>query len=105
MNSLVLRIDETNGKIDAINQELSKRIDETNRKIDTINQELNKRIDETNKRIDALSKRLDRTNKRTDDVVSEFSEIKADLREMKTRDKIMNDLIKRIQKLEDKVFA
>ena len=49
--------------------------------------------------------RVDDLNRRVDNVVKELSEIKADLRELKTRDEIIQDIVKRVQKLEDRVFA
>jgi len=54
-------VTETNKRIDAINDSLSKRIDEVNRRIDELGkgmsemrESINRRIDETNKRIDNL---------------------------------------------------
>jgi len=54
-------VTETNKRIDAINDSLSKRIDEVNRRIDELGkgmsemrESINRRIDETNKRIDTL---------------------------------------------------
>jgi hypothetical protein len=61
-------VTETNKRIDAINDSLSRRIEETNKRIDEVNmridelgkgmsemrESINRRIDETNKRIDTL---------------------------------------------------
>ena len=44
--------------------------------------------------------RVDDLNRRVDNVVKELSEIKADLRELKTRDEIIQDIVKRVQKLD-----
>jgi methyl-accepting chemotaxis protein len=67
-------VTETNKRIDAINDSLSKRIDALydlvgknyealNKRIDAINDSLSRRIEETNKRIDEVNRRIDELGK------------------------------------------
>jgi chromosome segregation ATPase len=98
MDSLTARIDETNKRIDAVREELTAKIDETNKRIDTATHELTARIDETNKRIDVLSTRLEENTR-------ELGELKAEIVALRSRQEIIEDLVRRVRKLEDKVFA
>ncbi len=110
------RIDETNKRIEAVNNELSRRIDETNKRID----ETNKRIEAVNndfsKKIDELrvelkqeimlnTHRIDENNQRIDSLMLEVADIKGDLKRAFEDRIIRDDIIKRIQNLEEKVFA
>lgn len=88
------RIDDTNKRIDDTNL----RIDETNRKIDELRVELR---DEIRKNTD----RIDETNKRIDQLYLELSDIKGDLREALSRKEIIDDVLIRVQRLEEKVLA
>ncbi|MFN3479306.1 MAG: coiled-coil domain-containing protein [Thermodesulfovibrionales bacterium] len=101
-------IDEMNKRIDDTN----KRIDDTNKKIDELRVELKAeiyantaRIDETNKRLDDTNKRIDDTNKRIDSLYLEVSEIRGDLKKALSDKEIVHDFIRRIERLETKVFA
>jgi Tfp pilus assembly protein PilN len=49
--------------------------------------------------------RIDETNKRIDALTLEVGELKAEIREMKSRQETIADILKRLQKLESKVFA
>ena len=77
---------------------LNLRIDETNKRIDAVREELTARIDETNKRIDALSARLEQNTR-------ELGNLKVEIVELKTRQEIIDDVVRRLGKLEEKVFA
>lgn len=95
------RIDETNKRIDELRVELKNEIMENTRRID----ETNKRIDETNKRIDETNKRIDETNKRIDELYLEISDIKAQLQKALSEKEVINDVLIRVQRLEEKVYA
>ena len=102
MDSLDAKIDavreELSARIDAVREELTARIDETNRRIDSVREELTARIDETNKRIDLLSTRLEENTR-------ELGELKAEIVALRSRQEIIEDLVRRVRKLEERVFA
>ncbi len=108
MGVLTQRIDETNKRID----ETNKRIDDTNKRIDELRAELKAeimqntaRIDEINKRIDETNKRIDDTNKRIDALYIETSKIREDLNKALSERRVIDDILTRIQRMEEKVFA
>jgi chromosome segregation ATPase len=131
MDSLEKRIDETNKRIDSFREELTVRIDsfreELTVRIDSVREELTVRIDETNKRIDSfreeltkridsvreeLTVRIDETNKRIDvlsarleENTRELGELKAEIATLRSRQEIIEDLVRRIRRLEERVFA
>jgi len=88
------RIDGTNIRIDGINE----RIEGTNIRIDGINE----RIEGTNIRIDGLR---DSLSTRMDDVYMEVSEIKGDLKKALADKVVIDDMILRIERLEEKVVV
>ncbi|MGB9711093.1 MAG: hypothetical protein ACPLZA_06355 [Thermodesulfovibrio sp.] len=92
-------IDETNKRIDELRIELKTEIMKNTERID----ETNKRIDETNKRIDDTNKRIDDTNQRIDELYLISSHIRADLNKALSEKKVIDDMLTRIQRLEEKV--
>ncbi len=78
--------------------EINKRIDGTNIRIDGINE----RIEGTNIRIDGLR---DSLSTRMDDVYMEVSEIKGDLKKALADKVVIDDMILRIERLEEKVVV
>ncbi|MEM3018584.1 MAG: hypothetical protein QXO25_06880 [Candidatus Bathyarchaeia archaeon] len=73
-------------------------------------------LDETNKRIDDLrmelkteimlnTQRIDETNKRIDDLYTKFSEIRGDLNKALSTKEVIDDVLIRVQRLENKVLA
>jgi len=92
------RIDETNNRIDAVREELTHKIDETNNRIDTINADLTARMDAQTARIDSQTARID--------VLSEqVTELRMDFAEFKGREKLIEDLTTRVNRLENKIIA
>lgn len=70
------------------------------------------RIDETNRKIDELrndimknTERIDETNKRIDQLYLELSDIRGDLREALSREEIIDDVLIRLQRIEEKVLV
>lgn len=92
------RIDDTNKRID----ETNKRIDETNKRIDDLDCKLSTRIDNLNAQ---LSARIDETNQRIDQLYIEISSIKAELKKALSQKEVIDDVLIRIQRLEDKVLT
>ena len=91
-------IDDTNKRIDDTN----KRIDETNKRIDDLDWKLSTRIDNLNAQ---LSARIDETNQRIDQLYIEISSIKAELKKALSQKEVIDDVLIRIQRLEDKVLT
>jgi peptidoglycan hydrolase CwlO-like protein len=91
-------IDDTNKRIDDTN----KRIDETNKRIDNLDWKLSTRIDNLNAQ---LSARIDETNQRIDQLYIEISSIKAELKKALSQKEVIDDVLIRIQRLEDKVLT
>ena len=56
------------------------------------------RIDETNRRIDILSTRLEENTR-------ELGEVKAEIAALRSRQEIIEDLVRRVRKLEERIFA
>ncbi|MBO8180827.1 MAG: hypothetical protein H0Z19_10205 [Archaeoglobus sp.] len=103
-----LAIETMNKRMDAIERRmdsLERRIDETNKKIDYVRDELTARIDETNKRIDETNKRIDILSTRLEENTRGLGELKAEIAALRSRQEIIEDLVRRVRKLEDKVFA
>lgn len=79
---------------------------ETNKRID----ETNKRIDETNKRVEEvkdsllarIDKRMDDANRRIDHLYMEVSGIRGDLKKALADKVVIEDMILRIERLEEK---
>jgi len=88
--------------IDDVKEELTERIDNVKEdltaRIDSVRRELTIRIDETNKRIDILSTRLGENTR-------ELGELKAEIVALRSRQEIIEDLVRRVRKLEERVFA
>ncbi len=96
------RIDETNNRIDAVREELTARMDTMNAdltaRMDTMNADLTARMDAQTARIDSQTARID--------VLSEqVSELRMDFAEFKGREKLIEDLTTRVNRLESKVSA
>jgi chromosome segregation ATPase len=91
-------IDDTNKRIDDTN----KRIDDTNKRIDDLDWKLSTRIDNLNAQ---LSARIDETNQRIDQLYIEISSIKAELKKALSQKEVIDDVLIRIQRLEDKVLT
>lgn len=104
------RIDENNTKIDVIYTELSKGIDTISQHLDDTNRidELNKRLDDMNtklnERIDHLADTIMSLSMRIDRLAEKIEENTVAINELKTKEKIIED-IRRLQKLEDRVFT
>ncbi len=100
------RIGETNNRIDAVREELSKRIDTINAdligRIDTINADLTGRIDTINT---DLIGRIDGQTARIDVLSEQVSELRMDFAEFKGREKLIEDLTTRVNRLESKIIA
>jgi len=99
------RVDETNNRIDETNN----RIGETNNRIDAVREELTKRIDTINADItahmDAQTARIDSQTARIDVLSEHVSELRMDFAEFKGREKLIEDLTGRVNRLESKVIA
>ncbi|MDI1471162.1 paREP15, putative coiled-coil protein [Thermodesulfovibrio sp. N1] len=91
-------IDDTNKRIDDTN----KRIDDTNKRIDDLDWKLSTRIDNLNSQ---LSARIDETNQRIDQLYIEISSIKTELKKALSQKEVIDDVLIRIQRLEDKVLT
>ncbi|MFN3739738.1 MAG: hypothetical protein ACK4TF_03565 [Thermodesulfovibrionales bacterium] len=85
--------------------ETNKRIDETNKRIDELRVELKAEINANTARIDETNKRIDETNKRIDSLYLEISEVRGDLKKALSDKEVVHDFIRRIERLETKVFA
>lgn len=112
LRSLRTEINETNKRIDTLNETLSKKIDETNKRTDIIYDSLNKRIDEinhrineTNKRIDtiygSLNRRINETNKRIDEMSKKIDAITVTFTEQ--YNKLMNEMNNRFEELNKRI--
>ena len=102
---LTARIDETNKRIDAVREELTARIDETNKRIDETNKRIDAVREELTARIDETNRRIDETNTRIDNLTLEVGALKAEVRDLKSRQEAIADILARLQRLENKVFA
>ena len=80
----------------------NKRIDDTNKRIDDLDWKLSTRIDNLNAQ---LSARIDETNQRIDQLYIEISSIKAELKKALSQKEVIDDVLIRIQRLEDKVLT
>jgi chromosome segregation ATPase len=106
-------IGETNKKIDEVKDSLSVKIDEVKDslsvRIDEVKDSLSVRIDSLLVRIDevkdSLSVRIDSLSVRIDDLYMEVSEIKGDLKKALADKVVIEDMILRIERLEEKVAA
>ncbi|CUS80420.1 hypothetical protein [Candidatus Kryptobacter tengchongensis] len=117
INEISRRIDELRtelyAKIDEMRAELYARIDglraELYERIDGLRTELNARIDETRSE---LSLRIDDTNKRIDNVVfminslvEKIGELTREVESLKKENVVIGDILRRLQKIEDKVLS
>ncbi len=87
-------------------------IETMNRRLDSLEMNINKRIDSVERRlanieneVRSLRGEMSALNRRVDDLVKELSEVKVELKELKARDEIIQDLVRRISKLEEKIMV
>jgi len=80
---------------------MNKRLDSIERRLDN----LEKRVDETNQRIDRLTDVIISLSTRVDRLAERVEENTIELKELKAKEKIIEDILRRLQKLEDHVFA
>ena len=83
-------------------RQIRKSIDDTNKRIDDLDWKLSTRIDNLNAQ---LSARIDETNQRIDQLYIEISSIKAELKKALSQKEVIDDVLIRIQRLEDKVLT
>ncbi|MBI3600658.1 MAG: hypothetical protein HY097_08460 [Nitrospinae bacterium] len=86
--------------------ETNKRIDETNKRIDEVKDSLSEKIDNVRDYLLArIDKRMDDANKRIDYIYMNVSEIKGDIKKALADKVVMDDMILRIERLEEKVVV
>ncbi|MCX7965693.1 MAG: hypothetical protein N2596_03610 [Syntrophorhabdaceae bacterium] len=105
MNSRMSGIESRMSSMESDIRDLRKAIDETNKRIDDLRVELKAEIMLNTQRIDETNKRIDETNKRIDDIYLEVSNIRGDLNKALSRKEVIDDVLIRVQRLEDKVLA
>jgi uncharacterized coiled-coil DUF342 family protein len=66
---------------------------------------VHRRIDEVNQRIDRLTDTIMVLSSRIDKLAERVDENTIELRELKAKEKVIEDILRRLQKLEDHVFA
>ncbi len=96
---------ETNRRIDNVREELTEKIDETNKRIDNVREELTEKIDLQTARIDMTNRRIDDLSGRIDNLSENVAQFREDFAEFKAREKIIEDILKRVGRLESKVIA
>lgn len=99
------RIDDVIKKVDDLKVELKEEINQNTLRID----DTNKRIDETRaelkKEISQNTLRIDENNSRIDKLLEQISQIRDDLNTSISRKEIIDDLLIRVQRIEEKVLT
>ncbi|MCX7966233.1 MAG: Atg14 domain-containing protein [Syntrophorhabdaceae bacterium] len=97
MNSRMSGMESRMSAIESDIRELRRANDETNKRIDDLRVELKQEIM-------LNTQRIDETNKRIDDLYTEVSYIRGDLNRALSQKEIIDDVLIRVQRLEDKVL-
>jgi len=97
------RIDQVNGRIDQVREEVLQRIDQVIGRIDQVREELVQRIDQVNGRIDQvrvdLLQRIDKVNGRIDQIIEHVGR----LYQVIVRREEHFDLVEKVGRLESEV--
>ncbi len=89
-------------------ESMSQRLTSIEKRISSLEEEIreiNRRIDDLNRRVDDTNQRVDETNRRIDHIYMELSHIKDILNKAFHQKDIVEDIIRRLQKLEEKVHS
>ncbi|WP_457550263.1 hypothetical protein [Archaeoglobus sp.] len=99
-----IAIESMNKRMDGIERRLSNLEDEMR----ALKNELiliHRRIDKTNQRIDRLADTVTLLSSRIDKLAERVEVNTIELRELKAKGKVIEDILRRLKKLEDRVFA
>jgi len=105
INARIESIESRQSNIESELRDIRRAIYETNKRIDELRVELKTEIMMNTQRIDETNKRIDETNKHIDNLYIEVANIRGDLNKALSQKEVIDDLITRVQRLEDRVLT